>query len=68
MAQLTGMLVVVTVFTDSVNVFDVKVVVPFVPDMDITPDVVEFVFGLNVAVYLVPLPDKSVSVPPVQFT
>jgi hypothetical protein len=62
------MLVVVTVFTDSVNVFDVKVVVPFVPDMDITPDVVEFVFGLNVAVYLVPLPDKSVSVPPVQFT
>ena len=41
---------VVTVFTVIVNVFDVNVVVPFVPDVDITPDVVEFVFGVNVAV------------------
>jgi hypothetical protein len=49
-AQLTGMLVVVTVFTVSVNVFDVNVVEPFVPDMDITPDVVEFVLGVNLAV------------------
>jgi len=48
-AQLTGM-VVVTVFTVRVNVFDVNVVDPFVPDMDITPDVVEFVVGVNVAV------------------
>ena len=50
MAQLTGMLVVVTVFTDRVNVFDVNVVDPFVPDMDIAPDVVELVVGVNVAV------------------
>jgi hypothetical protein len=45
------MVVLVTVFIGIVNVFDdVKVVVPFVPDMDITPDVVEFVLGVNLAV------------------
>jgi hypothetical protein len=33
-----------------VRVLEVNVVVPFVPDMDITPDVVEFVFGVNLAV------------------
>jgi hypothetical protein len=43
-------MVLVTVFTVRVNVFDVNVVEPFVPDMDITPDVVEFVVGVNVAV------------------
>jgi hypothetical protein len=40
----------VTVFTVRVNVFDVKVVEPFVPVAVITPDVVEFVVGVNVAV------------------
>ena len=44
------MIVVVTVFTVIVNVFDVKVVEPFVRDMDIEPDVVELVVGVNVAV------------------
>jgi hypothetical protein len=43
-------MVVVTVFTVRVNVFDVKVVDPLVPDMDITPEVVEFVVGVNLAV------------------
>ena len=43
--------VLVVVFTESVNVFvEVNVVAPFVPDIDITPDVVEFVVGVNVAV------------------
>ena len=60
--------VVVVVFTVSVNVFDVNVVVPFVPEVVITADVVEFVVGVNVAVYVIPLPEKSVSVPPVQLT
>jgi len=58
----------VTVFTDNVNVFDVNVVVPLVPDMDITPDAVEFVVGVNVAVYVVPVPEIVPNVPPVQFT
>jgi hypothetical protein len=43
-------ILLVTVFTERVNVFDVNVVEPFVPDMDITPDVVELVVGVNVAV------------------
>jgi len=43
-------MVVVTVFTVSVNVFDVNVVDPFVPDVVIIPDVVEFVVGVNLAV------------------
>jgi hypothetical protein len=41
---------VVTVFTVISNLFDVNVVDPFVPVTVITPDVVEFVFGVNVAV------------------
>ena len=49
-AQLTVMVLLLTVFTERVNVFDVNVVAPFVPDMDITPDVVELVVGVNVAV------------------
>jgi hypothetical protein len=43
-------MVVITVFTGRVNVFDVNVVEPLVPDMDITPEVVEFVVGVNLAV------------------
>jgi hypothetical protein len=43
-------IVLLTVFIERVNVFDVNVIDPLVPEMDITPEVIEFVFGVNVAV------------------
>jgi hypothetical protein len=50
-------------------VFEVNVVEPLVPDIDIAPATFEFVLGVNVEVYLVPdVAAKLVSVPPVQFT
>ena len=49
--------------------FEVNVVEPLVPDIDIAPDAFEFVLGVNVAVYLVPdVAAKLVSVPPVHNT
>ena len=41
---------IVLVFTVSVNVFDENVVVSFVPVIYIIPSVVEFAVGVNVAV------------------
>jgi hypothetical protein len=43
-------MVIGTVFTVISNLFDVNVVDPFVPVTVITPDVVEFVAGVNIAV------------------
>jgi hypothetical protein len=52
-----------------VRVFDVNVVEPLIPDIDIAPSTFEFVLGVNVAVYLVPDDAaKLVSVPPVHNT
>jgi len=52
-----------------VRVFDVNVVEPLIPDIDIAPATFEFVLGVNVAVYLVPDDAaKLVSVPPVHNT
>jgi hypothetical protein len=41
---------IVVVFTVSLNVFELNVVDPFVPVIYMTPSVVEFVVGVNVAV------------------